>query len=81
MSTGGSTIPEEWRDLACDWRTSWGRCYEPATHGVFTPETPPPLAARCAAHIEAQREATAREHPEWTLEVRPLTADASSGTP
>jgi hypothetical protein len=72
-----TTIPEEWRDLACDWRTAWGRCYEPATHGVFTPGVGAPLAARCARHIEAQRQATAREHPEWPIEVRALAAECA----
>jgi hypothetical protein len=77
MTTTGTAVPEEWQNLACDWRTTWGRCYEPATHGLFTPGTTTPLAARCAKHIEAQRAATASEQPAWTLEVRPLLSSVT----
>ncbi len=72
-----STLPEEWRDLACDWRTHWGRCIEPATHGVFVAGSATPLAARCAKHIEMQRQRTAEEKPGLIIEVRALDAVAS----
>ena len=77
MSTLDTTTPEEWRDLACDWRGTWGRCFSLATHGLFVGGTGTPFAARCRKHIEQQRQATLSKHPTWTVDVRPLVVRAT----
>jgi hypothetical protein len=79
MSASAIEVSQEWRDLACDWRTDWGRCYGPATHVIVETGTTVPLAARCAQHIEAQLVATVREHPDCDpLEIRRLEAAATA---